>query len=225
MTHSPKFSVIMVDYEGSVPDETLCRGIQCFKDQSFQDFELLVYHDGPRSRPYEDIIPSNCLPQNVQFTCSPERRNDWGHSNRNSGIFDARGDWIIHTNADNIFYPDALQKLANTIDSESWALAGRKSPSLNWDAVIFPIIMVGYATYKTRLIRVPEHDEKLRLVLSGNPPLSGHIDIMQFVMRREKWLEFGGWKDKRKSSDGFMIKRFAEKIAIHNMTEILGEHW
>ena len=222
---APKFTVIMVDYEGSVSRQELRRSVECFGYQSYQNFELLIYHDGPKSQSYEADIAGCKVPENVKFFETEERENNWGHSNRNRGIYEASGDWIVHTNADNIFYAFALQELASAVDFENWALKPDKSLTSNWDAMVFPILMRGHSAVKRFISRKPEHSDKLAVVLSGIPVQVKLIDAMQFVMKRELWIEKGGWSDTSFQSDGILYERFARSIAIYQVPKILAEHW
>lgn len=52
MTTLPMFSVIVTDCEPSI-DRDLCRRkMTCLAEQTWRDFEVLVYHDGPKQTPY-----------------------------------------------------------------------------------------------------------------------------------------------------------------------------
>lgn len=65
---------------------------------------MLCYHDGPL------IDSSVSFP--VEVRCTLRRHNDWGHSLRDQGIREARGDCTVHFKADNILYPEALETIA-----------------------------------------------------------------------------------------------------------------
>ena len=43
----PLFSIIVVHYQGTVSREIFARGISSLQNQTFRDFEILCYHDGP----------------------------------------------------------------------------------------------------------------------------------------------------------------------------------
>jgi len=231
MSATPLFSVIMVDFEGSVPRDIFRRAVNCFTRQSYQNFELLIYHDGPKEHSYEEDLKGIGLPENIRFFQTEERENVWGHSNRDRGIKAATGEWIIHTNADNIFYDFALEAIANEIQAESWALQPgvrkRLQPTSLPSAYVFPIIMRGYSSSggKFGYRRIKGEEERYAIVLSGIPVRRGYIDAMQFVMRRDIWLAEGGWSNLKLGSDGILYERFACKYAIRQVPQILGEHW
>src|SRR6476659_1981005 len=103
----PLFSVIAIHYQPSIPRDVYLRGVNCILRQTFSDYELLVYHDGPL------IDPD--APSPVPIRSSETRFNDWGHSLRDRGIREAGGDYILHFNCDNILYPHALELIAGEI--------------------------------------------------------------------------------------------------------------
>ncbi len=43
----PLFSIIVIHYQGTIPHDVFCRGIRSLQAQTFKDFEILAYHDGP----------------------------------------------------------------------------------------------------------------------------------------------------------------------------------
>lgn len=221
----PKFSVIMVDFEGSVSREIFRRGVECFGRQTFQDFELLIYHDGPKSQSYELDLEGCRLPKNIKSFETPKRENNWGHGNRNRGIYEATGDWIIHTNADNVFYETGLADLAEAIDEENWALTPSNRMTTDWDVIVFPIIMRGYSALRDYFVRKEQYDDRLSIILPGVPVELYRIDAMQFVMKRKLWLKFGGWSDTSETSDGKLYQKFAQKTSVFQLTSVIAEHW
>lgn len=221
---NPKFSVVMVDYEESASRHELRRAVECFTNQTYKNFELLIYHDGPKKQSYQQDLENCKLPENIKFFESEVRENNWGHSNRNRGIHQAAGEWIIHTNADNVFYPFALQEMVSAIEYENWTVNPDNSLTSDWDALVFPIIMKGYAPRKRRITRLHEQSDKLSVVLSCVPIKVSQIDTMQFVMKKKTWLEKGGWSDLSFDSDGKLYERFAKEVAVFQIPRILAEH-
>ena len=122
----PLFTVIVTDYEPSVPREYFRRKMACLAAQTCDDFEVLVYHDGPKSCSYVEDLADGPMHPATQFIVTPARVGDWGHSGRDLGIRAARGRWIIHTNADNVFYPSLIAVLKDVLtDPQPWAFADR----------------------------------------------------------------------------------------------------
>src|SRR5689334_11598279 len=104
----PFFSIIAAYYQGVSDDETLARFVSSLQQQSFQDFEVLIYHDGP-------IQHEVSCPNPVHAT--PERQNVWGHNLRQLGLQQARGRYVLHTNIDNLYEADALDRKSTRLNS------------------------------------------------------------------------------------------------------------
>ena len=214
---APRFTVIVVHYQGVNPPAVFARGINSVLGQTFGDAEVLCYHDGPLL----DEAAAAASP--VPIRCTPTRHNDFGHSLRDLGIREAKGEYIVHFNADNLLYPDALA----TIDAELRRpprlrdITGRFHDSDN--IVIFPILMHDHERFMDRTIRVKGGGGAM--ILTGNPPVAGGIDCMQLVMRRKLWLDEGGWSDRRPDSDGRLYARFGPKYGYRGVARVLGEHF
>jgi glycosyltransferase involved in cell wall biosynthesis len=199
---TPRFSIIIPHYQGTINHSQFLKGIASLLRQTIQDFEILCYHDGPLLNPVLNF-PVRIFP-------TAKRYNDWGHSLRDIGIHEARGEYIVHFNPDNILYPNALECLN----------AGCK------DILVFPVIMNGMERDGDLVFQQKHRDARTQMVLTGNPVVYGGIDCMQFVMKRDRWLEHGGWFDKRGNSDGFLYPMFAEMHEVEFIGDApLGEHW
>lgn len=246
LNNSPFFSVIVVDYEGTVRRNDFLRIMQCLADQTCKDFEVLVYHDGPKSVPYQQEVDGFPIHDRTRFFVTEERENCWGHSNRDRGIRAAKGEWIIHTNADNILYPYAIEELKAVATGQGAAfqpLPTKKNhvpkPLRKWISpkpkkpketllkciIVFPIIRRGVTPLSQGLLNIRGRPEDFAIAFTGLPVKRLNIDAMQFVMRRELWLNEGGWYDMRTQGDGYMYEKFAKKYPVHPVLKILGEHW
>jgi hypothetical protein len=251
----PLFTVICVDYEPSVPREVFRRKMACLAAQTCKDFEVLVYHDGPKAQSYEADLAGEPSHPATQFFVTPSRVGDWGHSNRDLGIRAARGRWIIHTNADNVFYPQLIATLKAALTApESWVFAywaPRRYPAAlrrwgNWldrqldlapaprlrlilsddpQILVYGIIMQGMVPIVGNEIRARPVAGRQGLIMGGVPTQYGRCDCMQLVMKRELWLAEGGWYNRAMDSDGHMYPQFARKYRVLAVPQILGEHW
>lgn len=214
----PRFTVVVIYYQGVHTDEIFVRGVGSVLGQSFRDVEVLIYHDGPLLRAVPEV---NGVVPEVRAT--EVRKNDWGHSLRDRGIREGTGEYVVLFNADNVLYPQCLEVL----DREA-----RLAPRLlmNGQAVdtdnilVFGIVYHDLARFMQGWLRLPK-GSGARMIMSGNPPVYGQIDCMQLVMKREIWLAEGGWADKREDSDGQMYPVFCQKYGYRGVGEVLGEHW
>jgi len=212
----PRFSIIAVHYQGVNSHDVFCRGMESLMSQTFKDFEVLTYHDGPLLDPH--------LPMPVPIICTERRHNDWGHSLRDQGIRESTGQYIIHFNADNILYPQALEEIAKEIERPPRIFDTQGQPLDTNDIIIFPVIMMGLLKFRNKTMQWKKGKPAFYLILTGNPPIVQNIDCMQLVMKRELWLREGGWYDKRELGDGFMYQSFTQKYGYRHVGPILGEH-
>jgi hypothetical protein len=212
----PLFSIVVVHYQGVNSHEIFCRGIDSLKAQTFADYEMLAYHDGPL------LDDSVAMP--VPLICMDHRYNDWGHSLRDRGISEASGKYIVHFNADNILYPNALEEIAKEIRRPPRVFDGERRPLDTDDIVIFPVIMHGFQRVNNATLQFKGAVDFFS-ILTGNPPVPHNVDCMQLVMKRELWLREGGWYDKRANGDGYMYEQFGEKYGYRTVGPVLGEHF
>lgn len=212
-----KYSIIIPHYDQSISDDIFCRGIQCLLDQTNQDFEVLLYHDGPTARPIPDIWKK--FGDRAKLEITKRRENNWGHGNRDRGIKESKGEYIVHHNPDNILYDIALETINREIKKE-YKLVPVKN-----DIIIFPILMMGMQGDGKLVWRDVENANKNYMIFTGYPTIKYNIDAMQLVMKANLWDKYGGWYDKSKESDGNMYPRFVYENGARYCSEILGEHW
>jgi glycosyltransferase involved in cell wall biosynthesis len=221
MSTTPRFSIVVPHYDSSIADAILLRGLGSLAAQTLRNFEVLLLHDGPLSRPLPDLAKLG-LPA-LRFSTSAQRHNDWGHSLRDAGIRQAHGDYIVHFNPDNVLYPNALEVL----DAASRApVPPAPAPELaeNPDVLIFSVLMRGM-NYNGRGPIWRSRDPNHALIYTGMPPGNGLIDCMQLVARRSVWLDIGGWYDKSETSDANIYARLVQERAARYVVALLGEHW
>lgn len=214
----PRFSIVVVHYQGVNPHDVFLRGIRSLQAQTFRDFEILCYHDGPLLEPDVDFT--------VPVTCTEIRHDDWGHTLRDIGIREAKGDYIVHFNADNILYPEALEVISEEIDRPSRLFDPPAKAVDTNDIIVFPVKMWGLVKFRdlTLQLRGPGSTE-FYTILTGSPPVVQNIDAMQVVMKRELWLREGGWYDRRAIGDGMMYQKFLAKYGYRTVGPVLGEHF
>jgi hypothetical protein len=191
----PRFTIILVDYQGATPDALLLRGVDGILNQTCKDFELLCYHNGPL---LDESIVEPLKQRGVEFRCMDKNYNDWGFESRSRGIREATGDYILHFNSDNVLVPQALEIVSKAIDATN-----------NPQMLVFQIFTTTRGT---------------RHLLTGNPPVVHNIDALQAVVRRQVWVDNGGWVERTQTSDGEQLQRFAQKHGFVSINMVLGEH-
>jgi hypothetical protein len=219
----PRFSVIVPHFDGSVTDGMLLRGLGCLARQTYGDFEVLLYHDGPLSRALPDLTALG-LGARLRTTVGETRHNDWGHSLRDRGIRAATGDYIVHFNPDNVLYPNAFEVL-DRYGRAPVPPVSRAELAENPAILVFAIAMRGMNFNGRWPIWRDPADPSRALIFTGIPPVPGLIDCMQLVATRAVWLEIGGWYDRSEKSDGTIYARLVEERGARYVPSVLGEHW
>lgn len=194
----PRFSIIAVDYEGHVPREGMRNGLRSLANQTFKDFELIICHDGPKQIPYEHEVDLKELGLNAVIMNTPERMEDWGHSSRDYAMRRADGEYFIQFNIDNVFYPDALEKINKKLDE------------ITEQIVIFQVRHFKAAGGS---------------VFRGIPPKHCFIDAMQLVAHRKIWENVGYWYRKEGTSDGLIYEDMCNRYPWAELPECLGDNF
>lgn len=115
-----KFSVIMasrlIEYPSAAKDREnkLIRAVNSVMNQTFSDWELIVIADGCKRtvellKGADDIVLLEC-----------EHRKLWAGTPRNTGILNAKGDWIVYLDNDDIYGENHLEKIYNGLLAYDW---------------------------------------------------------------------------------------------------------
>lgn len=204
----PFFSIIIsyrYDHDG---EEKLIRLLESIDNQSMDDYEILLVHDGKdmNTKLGLDILIEE-MNINVIKTI---RTKDWGHTQRQIGLSKAKGKYILFTNADNLYYnvfKELKDKIIETGSKEFYTL---------------PVMMVGYLFIKGKLFRTYDNNT---MKLSG-VPVRLNIDVMCGVASRKAWKSIGGWHDKSEESDWKHYEQLRDKYGFVYCEELtIGEHW
>lgn len=225
-----KFCVIAVDYENHVPRNennifktSIFHGLESLANQTFKDFDLIICHDGPKSKTYEDeglnFKRAGLSPIIIN---TPERMNDWGHSSRDYAMRYAYenniGEYYVIFNIDNYFEPWAFSRIAKEIENKKNNI------------VLFTV--KHHKAYRSLDFK-PEPFEKLNAkMLSCSPyllkvnPDAKNIDAMQLVAHRDVWKENNFWWNKDFCADGIMYNTMCMKHSFSTIeNQCLGHNF
>ncbi|WP_052315752.1 glycosyltransferase family 2 protein [Oscillatoria acuminata] len=100
--NKPFFSVVVPTYNRA---NLLGDTIESVLAQTFKDFELLVIDDGSTDDTHE-LINSFCDSTNIRYIY---QENQGVGAARNTGIKNARGEWITFLDSDDLWLPNHLQ--------------------------------------------------------------------------------------------------------------------
>lgn len=218
------FSIIASDYEGTVQPQILQRFLDSLKAQTYKNFEVIIIHDGPRSG---DLSQIDCTGLKITFLESIFRGNSWGHTLRSYGMTKASGLFLLNSNTDNIYYPDALQKLVDSImdhPSMSVFISNVKMMGMGCKEEKIPLNNNKFFIRKTVYYDKPRDYSKSH-ILTGNPPVFGNIDMMSLVASKDIWESINYWFDISESSDATVYTRICSTNSYHFTDILLGEHY
>jgi cellulose synthase/poly-beta-1,6-N-acetylglucosamine synthase-like glycosyltransferase len=174
--------------------------------QKYKNFEVILLHDGNLKSKIE--LPDNNL--NIKWYEHNERTNLWGHPLRDIGLKLAEGEWVLHTNMDNVYYEDSLEILSSNIDY--------------WNKIIIcKIRMMGLNYNNGKIWYDTPRDYSKSIVLNGNPPIHRNIDMMQLVSHKICWED--GWYNFHEESDGIIYQKMCERFEYKHIDFIIGEHY
>lgn len=116
------FSIIIPIYNAA---KSLKKCINSILTQTYQNFELLLIDDG--STDSSDTICDNYSEQDNRIKVFHQKNQGVGAS-RNTGLKNAKQEWIIFIDADDYVEKDYLQTIVNILNSQNQII----------DAIIFP---------------------------------------------------------------------------------------
>jgi hypothetical protein len=208
---TPKFSILATDYDKHVPREGMKRGLESVSAQSIDDFELIICHDGPKEKTYEEEgIDFKSLGLDPIIMQTDKRYNDWGHTSRDEMLRIAKGDWIVHFNIDNIMYPFCLEMVSNKIDETKDRLRASNKDSDRFSVIFY---IKHWKIFKNGGI------------LKGIPPKLMNTDLLQMVISKKIWEDMGYWYNKNERADGIIYEEIGKKYPWVTLPELLGENF
>ena len=108
------FSIVVVAYQRYTQIPCLIHSLMA---QTFDDFEVIVLHDGEDNK-HAEIMSPFLRDGRIRYGQTNVRYNDYGHSLRNMGIELAKGEFIINTNDDNYYVPIWLEEMNRVIQEK-----------------------------------------------------------------------------------------------------------
>lgn len=204
-----RFSVIARDYEFHVPRKntdapestSILRGLESLANQNFKDFDLIICHDGPKSKSYIDEgIDFQSMGLNPLLINTKDRMNLYGHPSADLAMKYAYtngiGEYYIQFNIDNVFTEDAFEKIDDYIS---------KSED---EVFIFDV-----------------YHWKLGKTLAGNKPVINEIDAMQLVAHRDVWKQNNFWHSNDFAADGIIYEDICNKNSWTHIPFCLGQNF
>lgn len=109
---TPLIEVVAVTYKQPGP---LAVFVQCFLNQTADNWKLSVWHDGPDDEFH--ALMAMYVDTRITHRSTATRCNDWGHSLRAEGLREAASDYVLLTNADNYYVPRFIEAMNAAVQS------------------------------------------------------------------------------------------------------------
>jgi len=191
-------SVVMAVYNGQDFVES---AIQSILDQTYKNFELIIVDDG--STDDSAAIIKAIKDKRIHYIYEKNRKLPGA---LNNGIAHAKGEFIARMDADDLSYPDRLEKQANfLLKNNDVALVGA-----NFDIIDLDGQLIGRSYHLDR-----PSDIKLEFLLR-NP--FGHGTIM---VRRHALELIGSYDAQHPIEDYELWWRLAQKFKLANLPDFL----
>ena len=208
MNKWPTVSVIICTHNRPAP---LSRALYSVLNQTYQDYEVIVVHDGPPSEDTKKVCEDMAsmfdkLGINFAFM-STDESSGYYCVPRNLAITTAMGDYIAHLDDDNAWYPNTLELYVSAMEE------GTVWPDFVYGRIRY-LIESGsktVANYRTLAIGPSGHQpwDEVALFRLKTGPSCNFIDTSSFMaskgaywrlylatfnMFNEGWRRYGDWE-------------------------------
>lgn len=188
MKNKPKVSVIIPVYNGA---KNLKETIESILNQTFKDFEVIVIDDCSTDNSRE--IVTKYFGSKVKLIV--HQKNMGGPApTKNTGINEAKGEYLAFTDHDDIWFPTKLEKQIAVLEEDKEAVANfTNGYILNNDTG------ENIAQRWGKINEKPERKETLEKLLNQNFILS----TTSALIRKSVIAKIGGFDDKMKLADDY----------------------
>lgn len=170
-------------------------------NQTHQEWELIMIHDGPETYQISKIIEAANDPR-ITYIQTKERKQNWGHhwrrwalSELKEGRLSKESDFVVVTNSDNWYAPTFCEQMIKGFIVKPNAVAAYTSQMIH-----------SYTAWN----------------LINCSPKQGYIDSGNVMVKREVACE-AGWKDvDRHSSDWYYFEEIIKKYGADKFVSVKG---
>ena len=199
----PRISVVMAVFNG---ERFLSEAIASILSQTFPDFEFIIIDDGSTDPSFE--IMQAYAKQDNRIRVIVNGKNLGLANSLNIGIANAKGEFIARMDADDISFPDRLDKQVNFLSTHrDIMILGGSQIIIDQDGN--PGSQISFSIQPSVL--------RWNMLL-GNGMIISHPSVMA---RRDYLLSIGGYSDLRAAQDFELWSRLFEKdfLPIHNLLD------
>ncbi len=181
-------SIIIATYNRA---GTIMRSIESILSQTYSDIEIIVVDDGST----DDIRGTIASVEDSRIRYIGLPRNQGASVARNRGIAEAKGEYIMVWDSDDVLYPQALSRVLQELERDP-SLAIVSTPArvlIEGKEAAFPRIPSGEMTFKDIVLKRIGSNEKVRIaraaIMKEVSYKARHIDFLVNIelIERGKW--------------------------------------
>jgi len=203
LVERPKVTVITPTYKRD--PKVVLRCVNCMRLQTVQSWEQLVCSDGSEEPETRAAVESIGDPR-VRYTFTHSKKEgDYGNTVRLAMLGQARGDYVLFCDDDNIIMPDYFDRMISVLEA-------------NPQAGFAVCHVMHFGPLNEKVAGKPPK------VLTGEPVQLYHVDPLQVLVRREVMIKVG-WDTKvGYLSDGVTLEALGKATPHVRVNEVLGVH-
>lgn len=197
--------------------------ISALLNQTYQNWELLLIHDGPNSTKLHDIVKA-FNDNRITYIEDAEHKGEWGHRLRKWALEEMRegrlgqdSDYVVITNSDNYLVPTFTEYLLDGFRRNPDSVATYCSHMVHSYLSPQQTTILSHGQRAARNLRWENYKWG---VLSCKLEL-GHIDCSGVMVRKDVACEVG-WNDLSHSSDWTYFNEIIKKYGTHRWTKVNG---
>lgn len=195
MKNSPLVSVVIPTYKRP---ENLIRAIESVLKQTYDSIEIIVVDDNGlgtenQIRTYQ-ILKDYIKNQQIKYI--PHEKNQNGAAARNTGIFNAKGDYICFLDDDDEFFPNKIEKQIEALRNLDSSWGGVYCNSIDR-------IITKDKTIEKFVQNIPSNNLKEDLLLCNT-----RFGSSSLMLRKEICIQMGGFDEtfKRHQDWEFLVR-------------------
>ncbi len=198
---NPKVTVLMPAYNA---EKYIGTAIESILNQTYKDFEFIIVNDSSTDNTLKIIEDYAKKDKRIKIISNKE--NQKIARTLNTGLMEAKGEYIVRMDADDWSYPDRIEKQVNFM---------MKNPSVVLSGGNMEICDKNLKKINTS--NFPCSDEEIRKVILQYSPMVSPA----MIWRRKISEEVGGFNANTMSEDYMFIMDMSSKGKVANLMDIL----
>lgn len=193
-------------------ENTLEKCLQSIQGQTYTHFEVVVVDDG--SADQTSTILSQFAQQDPRIQIFPLLKNAGIVNALNEGLKHCQGKWVARMDADDLMYPDRLEKQLLYMQQHSDVdILGARIKLFRTDAEL-TAGQIQYQDWSNSLIE----DEEIKAEMFAESPMMHPT----FFLKKSFYVKMGGYQDNPWAEDyDFLLRAYSENARFAKLEQVL----